>query len=755
MDPSSPRFPLPWNPLIKSERPSKAERLETYIRFFSSGETINLTHVLCDLSSIMTRVNTKTAPLLPQFVKTFEDYAICAPREIQREVLQFHLDFVHTFAREMCVSLSKHMVPPSLQTCKSIRNTYTTWYDPAPPRSMPHVLRVAIHMLCTRQRMFFGMRLFEKWTTIDDDIRSMILEDLAYDICLATPTIRTQANEFLLSVMDGLRSALLNSSLMVLWMTNPKLDAETIHRLILCLKEYSKEGHMQSPFCTLLETFLLVLHSTVTKHKSIPFKEDIAWICNCHEMLCSWKDSVQLCISFGHLYCALLNCDVGHEHIDSSIKRIFFYFRGVYAQNPQDARVNELNDIQHHILVYRLLHYANDSDTERSTILWETSSDMFQMQSLGFIYRNGCAMSFVLHNWTMLWSYQLHQPVLNFASPVMHFLRDVWNGIIPPSKYTTLGVMSCISLLRKYHVRGNLSENLLSLWRKTPPDVLDKIKHFFRIVGLNVIDSEFLFLKTIPKTKDQCEYLWSIVCVDMIQWKVRMDWWFSLVDALFAHGLVHRHLLSNTTLHSLLDKLSNDFPEKVAVVREKINSLRQFRHIHPAIYQDASGNLEVDTMLLDESEKPEEDGAVELGESIGCMYPESTNDFQKKVLDILHDPIMLTVMKDPVLASDMQTYDRGSISMVIQKQGLISPVTRLPITRRLIPNLLVANIITDICAIETEAETRVCLRKHLSPNGSLLQNPGMLGDGTTVEASDEDEVFPNYIICSLLSLLNE
>ena len=74
--------------------------------------------------------------------------------------------------------------------------------------------------------------------------------------------------------------------------------------------------------------------------------------------------------------------------------------------------------------------------------------------------------------------------------------------------------------------------------------------------------------------------------------------------------------------------------------------------------------------------------------------------FDEDIPELFLCPITSCIMKEPVIASDGNTYEKSAVLLWIQdlkknKEDIISPFDRTPITENLIENRLVKNIILE------------------------------------------------------------
>lgn len=118
-------------------------------------------------------------------------------------------------------------------------------------------------------------------------------------------------------------------------------------------------------------------------------------------------------------------------------------------------------------------------------------------------------------------------------------------------------------------------------------------------------------------------------------------------------------------------------------------------------------------------------------------------------------PITLQPMKDPVVASDGQTYDRSAIATVLarRKEKRISPITREPLARSLRPNRPIKSLIDaykqhatkTTRSAATEEVLRTCCETDV-PEAVRNELEQRLEVGTVLGCSQPLEVIPRWLV---------
>ena len=141
--------------------------------------------------------------------------------------------------------------------------------------------------------------------------------------------------------------------------------------------------------------------------------------------------------------------------------------------------------------------------------------------------------------------------------------------------------------------------------------------------------------------------------------------------------ILNNNELINLILGDLLDTYTNNENEAMRLLDDYID-------FNQNILNNVTQERDNRNRIINTSQ---DNNIIEIPESV-------INNIPQNVLDIIKCPISLEIMRDPVITSVGQTYDRSSIETTISR-NLIDPITRQPITNNLIPNFAIKSLINS------------------------------------------------------------
>jgi hypothetical protein len=760
MNPKEDTYTLGWN-VCSGPYPEAHDRLAEYIKYLDADCTFQLDYIAKDIINIFCCQHAdimQSIPVFVRFLHSMEEYIRRAPIELREFLIGIHGSILGSLTEYGTWRFPQCVVPPDIRE-DGDSSPYLTWRYPAPFEVRHMELEYAFRAIRNRHRSYIALEYWNRMMEGEDVCVSVttLLSDLYCDVFLSNAHTRKNLPEEFSPWLPFITTTFeMSSFLTLLWTARTfKCNESFVYFLVDFFSKIPPENTDQ--YYAIAETFL-ILFDHMDALGQLSYRADLFRpIWDLSNKITLDDDSIVVFRALGHLFVGCLKKEpedmITHvpiflEHLHRCLDRVRKEDIGEYFRE-------DFADVFYQILSLSTI-YVNQHHTEILSIWLESVLD-HEDRAQGY-YMEDCDNT----QYALILGNILHRLAPTRSKSYFHAalsaLSNIATGDTPMCTHTAVTVLVAICSIG-YDRNCSSVEELVQGSGEVLSDedcntAKENVATLKGVLHLRDDHTEFDYLGLIKHSRNTIISLWSIVLANVHWWTTSPTWYFSLLEGLFAHSLVYRELVQNDRLTTFLDQYEGSYPESVRSIRSLMEGLIHFQNLHPSVYVTPDGRVDVDTTLLTDTDETSEEIVLEYPSA----FTETSSPLQEKVFEIIRDPITLECMRNPVVASDLQTYDLQSIKTSIRVCGLVSPISRSAIKDTFTPNDLIATITKEFMSWSTDEEMLTRLKRLLCcPNtGNLMRYPSILSSGQTVEANANNiNARPNIVVSNLLALIRE